>query len=130
MRTLQGTLVYDTYYPAPPLEDRNSDIFGALFGILYKDECGLLHTRRISIFEYCRCFGLQNDVLHKVAGNNRNLELLRNAMQAHNSSFLFEKAFNLLGLVVSDHAEFATEKHPDIAPAAISNVLTNSIVRQ
>ena len=128
MPTLQGTLVYDTYFPAPPLGEKNSNIFGELFGILYKDESGLLHTRRISIFEYCRCFGLQNEVLHKVAENNRNLELLRNSLPACTSSFLLEKAFELLRLVISDHENFAIEQHPDIAPAAISNVLTNSIV--
>ena len=95
---------------------------------MYKDESNLFNTRKISLFEYCRCFGSKEDVLCKVAENNRNLELLRDAMPANTSSFLLEKACNLLQQVVLDHEKFAVEQHPDIAPAAVSNVLTNGII--
>ena len=126
--TLQGTFVYDTYFPAPPLAPTNKNIFNELFGIIYKDENNILHTRKISMYEYCCCFGLKNEVLNKMAENNRNLELLRHAMPAITSSFILEKASDLLQLVVRDHSEFAMNEHPELAPAAVSNVLMNGII--
>ena len=49
-------------------------------------------------------------------------------MPANASLVLLEKACNLLQQVVLNHEKFAVELHPDIAPAAICNVLTNGII--
>ena len=62
MPTLQGTFVYESFYPAPPLGPNNDNVFGKLFGIIYKDENDTLLTRKISYFEYCQCFGLNGEV--------------------------------------------------------------------
>ena len=45
MPTLQGTLVCYTHFPTPPLSEKNTNIFGELFGIIFKDENNLLHTQ-------------------------------------------------------------------------------------
>ena len=128
MPTLQGTFVYDSFFPAPPLGQVNDNVFGKLFGLIYKDENDMLVTRKISYFEYCRCFGLENEVLSKMSENARNLDLFRNAMPANTSASLFEKAADLLHLITIDHEEFAHRSNPDIAPAAVCDIFNNGII--
>ena len=120
MPTLQGTFAYDSFYPAPPLSPNNDNVFGKLFGIIYKDENDTLLTRKISYFEYCQCFGFNGEVLKKMSENARNLDLFCNAVPAHTSALIFEKAADLLHLITIDHEEFAHRSHPDIAKIIVS----------
>ena len=66
--------------------------------------------------------------LKKMSENARNLDLFRNAVRAHTSAFIFEKAADLLHLITIDHEEFAHRSHPDIAPAAICDIFNNGIM--
>ena len=96
LATLQGALIYDSYYPAPPLSSPNDNVFNELFGIIYKDEAGLLSTRNVSFFEYVRCFGKSSHIFEHLAKNNAHIYLLKNAIPSKTSQAIMRKFTDLL----------------------------------
>ena len=126
--TLQGSFVYDSHYPAPPLCSDNDNIFSNMFGIIFKAEDQKLHTRPIAFFEYCKMFQMNDKILQPFIQNPGNKSLLTNAMPAKTSAAILTTVSNILQKVTKEHHEYAITQIPEVAPAAISNVLLNSIV--
>ena len=126
--TLQGSFVYDTHFPAPPVCSNNSNIFSKLFGIIYKAEDNNLHTKPISFFEYCNMFIMEYAITSKFSSNTKNIELLENSIPAKTSAFVYNKISNILQSITKEHQNYSVETIPDVAPAAFTNVLTNSVI--
>ena len=126
--TLQGSFVYDTQFPAPPICSNNSNVFKNLFGIIYKAEDNNLHTRPISFFEYYNMFNMEYEITCKFSNNPKNIDLLENSIPAKTSAFIYSKVSSILQSITKEHQTYSVETIPDVAPAAITNVLTNSVI--
>ena len=125
--TYQGSYVYDSQYPAPPLSPDNDNIFSKLFGLIYKAEDNRLHTRPVSFFEYFSMYNMTDEITQIFTNYRKNLFLLKNSMPAKTAS-LFTTISNILQKITNGHFNYSTSHLPYTAPAALSNVLTNSVV--
>ena len=126
--TLQGSFIYDTHFPAPPVCSNNSNIFSKLFGFIYRAEDNNLHTRSISFFEYYNMFNMEYEITSKFSSNTKNIDLLENSAPAKTSAFIYSKVSNTLKSITKEHQHYSVETIPDVAPAAFTNVLTFHLV--
>ena len=126
--TLQGSFIYDSHYPAPPLSAENDNIFSQLLGIIYKAENNRLYTIPISFYEYYSAFGTKNEVHRHFVQTVSNISLLKYAMPAKTAAAILSQVSNILQSVTKEHQQYSLSQIPNVAPAAMSNVLLNSII--
>jgi hypothetical protein len=117
---LAGTNVCSRNHPAPNIHPFNfNPPFQQLFGIQFENETKNINTRGISLFEYCRCWGIDKNLLVDFAKSHDNLVLLQSTLPNHTSKILLQSVYETLSDVRNETSTFL-DTNINAAPAAIS----------
>jgi hypothetical protein len=122
-----GTNVCSRNHPAPNIDAYNFNPFQQLFGIQFKNEREKINTRGISLFEYCRCWGVDKNLTIDFAKSHDNLILLQSTLPKNSSKLILQSVYEKLSDIRNQTSTFLdTSDHAAPAAISISSYLSGS----
>jgi hypothetical protein len=124
---LAGTNICSRNHPAPSIDPFNFNPFQQLFGIQFENEQKKINTRGISLFEYCRCWGVDKNLIIDFAKSHDNLILFQSTIPEKTSKLILQSVYETLSDIRNETTSFLdTSQHAASAAISISSYLSGS----